>query len=139
MPAARTIKTNTTSKAGRNASKDASSKISLLILDYTRLKTRLLIFWSFAHVAKEPKEKRAPSAYNIFVKEQMPLWKAAHPAAPHSEAMKGIGEIWAKHADNPNKGQPRKERKPKATKAMKSNKTSSPAAGSSSTALSSDL
>ncbi|KAG8848862.1 hypothetical protein FRB96_000994 [Tulasnella sp. 330] len=113
MPAARTIKTNTTSKAGRNASKDAS--------------------------AKEPKEKRAPSAYNIFVKEQMPLWKAAHPTAPHSEAMKGIGEIWAKHADNPNKGQPRKERKPKATKAMKSNKTSSPAAGSSSTALSSDL
>ncbi|KAG8993738.1 hypothetical protein FRB94_006373 [Tulasnella sp. JGI-2019a] len=70
MPAARTEKIITTAKASKNASKKGDG-------------------------TKPPKEKKPPSAYNLFVKEQMPIWKAANRDAPPKDAMKAIGEMQA--------------------------------------------
>ncbi|KAG8908428.1 hypothetical protein FRB99_006633 [Tulasnella sp. 403] len=65
----------------------------------------------------EQKPKRAPSAYNLFYKEQYPIWKANNPTASAKEAMGAIGALWADHPENPNRGKPKKERKPKKAKA----------------------
>lgn len=74
MPAARTEKT-TASKAGKNASKDGAGQSVLFpMVPYHSTDASFLVV--FRRVAKEVKEKRAPTAYNIFVKEQMPIWKA---------------------------------------------------------------
>ncbi|KAF7300174.1 hypothetical protein MKEN_01341000 [Mycena kentingensis (nom. inval.)] len=63
-----------------------------------------------------PKEKRPPSAYNLFVKENMPIWKAANEGKSHKDAMAGIAAMWRDSPENPNRG---KEPKPKAPKAAK--------------------
>ncbi|KAF9072806.1 hypothetical protein BDP27DRAFT_389676 [Rhodocollybia butyracea] len=53
------------------------------------------------NTAKEPKEKRPPSAYNVFVKEQLPIWKSEHPDVSAKEAMKGVRALWASAEENP--------------------------------------
>lgn len=47
--------------------------------------------------AKESKPKRAPSAYNIFVKENMARAKAENPEAKGSELFKIIAIMWNDH------------------------------------------
>ncbi len=41
-----------------------------------------------------PKEKRPPTAYNIFVKEKCPEIKEANPEMDNKEILKEIGRIW---------------------------------------------
>ena len=41
-----------------------------------------------------PKEKRPPTAYNIFVKEKRPEIKEANPEMDNTEIFKEIGRIW---------------------------------------------
>jgi hypothetical protein len=48
-------------------------------------------------VEKKQKIKREPTAYNIFVKEKMPIFKQEHPDKPAKELMKLIGEEWKKN------------------------------------------
>jgi len=43
---------------------------------------------------KEEKQKREPSAYNNFMKEQMPIFKAKNPDINARELMKEIGKLW---------------------------------------------
>ena len=42
----------------------------------------------------EPKKKREPTKYNIFVKEQMPLIKEEFPDLNRQDLMRKIGEMW---------------------------------------------
>ena len=43
---------------------------------------------------EEPKKKREPTAYNLFVKEHMPLVKQEFPELFRQDLMKKVGEIW---------------------------------------------
>ncbi|EJD51700.1 hypothetical protein AURDEDRAFT_111742 [Auricularia subglabra TFB-10046 SS5] len=56
------------------------------------------------------KKTRAPSAYALFVKEQMPIWKANNPEKKHTAAMKEIAALWADSDKNPNKGKAKGEK-----------------------------
>lgn len=42
----------------------------------------------------EEKKKREPTAYNLFVKEKMPLLKEEFPNLSRQDLMKKVGEIW---------------------------------------------
>jgi len=42
----------------------------------------------------EPKKKREPTAYNLFVKEQMSIVKEEFPDLNRQDLMKKVGEIW---------------------------------------------
>ena len=42
----------------------------------------------------EEKKKKEPSAYNLYLKEQMPIVKEEFPDLPGRELMKKIGEMW---------------------------------------------
>ncbi|KAJ3717281.1 hypothetical protein DFJ43DRAFT_1099642 [Lentinula guzmanii] len=66
--------------------------------------------------SKDPKEKRPPSAYNIFVAEKMKSWKADNPGANAKDAMKAVGAMWANAEENPNRGKPPKSKKAKTPK-----------------------
>jgi predicted hydrocarbon binding protein len=44
---------------------------------------------------ENPKEKKAPTAYNIFVKENMSAVKEKYPELNNQERMSKIGELWA--------------------------------------------
>lgn len=39
----------------------------------------------------EPKSKKVPSPYNLFVKAQLPVWKEANPGKSAKEAMSAVG------------------------------------------------
>ena len=43
---------------------------------------------------EEPKKKREPTAYNIFVKENMPLVKEEFPELSRQDLMRKVGEMW---------------------------------------------
>jgi len=47
----------------------------------------------------EPKKKREPTLYNLFVKEQMPLVKEEFPDLNRQDLMRKIGENWKAHKD----------------------------------------
>jgi hypothetical protein len=42
----------------------------------------------------EPKKKREPTAYNLFVKEQMSIVKEEFPELNRQDLMRKIGEMW---------------------------------------------
>jgi len=42
----------------------------------------------------EPKKKREPTAYNLFVKEQMSIVKEEFPDLNRQDLMKKVGELW---------------------------------------------
>ena len=42
----------------------------------------------------EPKKKREPTAYNLFVKEQMSIVKDEYPDLNRQDLMKKVGELW---------------------------------------------
>ena len=42
----------------------------------------------------EPKKKRQPTAYNLFVKEQMTIVKEKFPDLNRQDLMRKIGELW---------------------------------------------
>ncbi|KAF5392516.1 hypothetical protein D9757_002226 [Collybiopsis confluens] len=52
------------------------------------------------------KEKRAPTAYNIFISNHMSEWKASNPGSKNKDAMKALGAMWATSEENPNRGKP---------------------------------
>ena len=41
-----------------------------------------------------PKKKREPTAYNLFVKEKMPIIKEEFPELSRQDLMKKVGELW---------------------------------------------
>ncbi|KIY44234.1 hypothetical protein FISHEDRAFT_62402 [Fistulina hepatica ATCC 64428] len=51
-----------------------------------------------------PKEKRPPSAYNLFVKEHIKKWKEENPEKPQKEAMAAIAVLWRNAPENPKCG-----------------------------------
>ncbi|KAJ7082406.1 hypothetical protein B0H15DRAFT_952495 [Mycena belliarum] len=65
------------------------------------------------------KAKRPPSAYNNYVKEHMPKWRAENPDAPYRDGMGAVAALWANAPENPKRGQPVAKRAPKAAKEPK--------------------
>tara|TARA_B100001540_G_scaffold315818_1_gene344029 strand:+ start:718 stop:1023 length:306 start_codon:yes stop_codon:yes gene_type:complete len=41
-----------------------------------------------------PKKKREPTAYNLFVKEKMPIIKEEFPDLSRQDLMRKVGEMW---------------------------------------------
>ncbi|KAJ7231159.1 hypothetical protein B0H12DRAFT_217902 [Mycena haematopus] len=77
------------------------------------------------------KKKREPSAYNIFVRTNLPKWNEAHPDRK-KEGMGEVAKLWANAEENPNRGKPvtkkgapkaAKEAKPKAAAAKSKSKS----------------
>ncbi|KAI1321608.1 hypothetical protein EDD11_003088 [Mortierella claussenii] len=56
-----------------------------------------------AAVAEPPKKKM--SAYNTFMKEELPKYKAKHAGVEHKEAFKQVAIMWKKSPQNPKRGQ----------------------------------
>lgn len=50
---------------------------------------------------KAPKEKRAPSPYNVFMKSELTAVKKANPSLDHKEAFKVAAGNWATSPQNP--------------------------------------
>ena len=48
---------------------------------------------------EEPKKKREPTAYNLFVKEHMPIVKEGFPELSRQDLMKKVGEMWKAQKD----------------------------------------
>lgn len=88
---------------------------------------RLYIYVS---TSVEAKTKRAPTAYNLFVKEHMKSYLSDNPGKTNKDAMKHvrpilplallfthnylqIGALWKDAPENPRRGQAVKERPPK--------------------------
>ncbi|KAJ3308605.1 Axial regulator YABBY 4 [Blyttiomyces sp. JEL0837] len=47
------------------------------------------------------KGTRAPSAYNLFMKNELPRVKAANPTMSHKDAFKVAASNWKSSAENP--------------------------------------
>lgn len=47
--------------------------------------------------------KRPPSAYNLFMKAELPKFKEANPGVSHKDAFKKVAESWKTHPSNPKK------------------------------------
>eukprot|EP00401_Gymnodinium_catenatum_P049354 CAMPEP_0117462588 /NCGR_PEP_ID=MMETSP0784-20121206/3132_1 /TAXON_ID=39447 /ORGANISM="" /LENGTH=62 /DNA_ID=CAMNT_0005256359 /DNA_START=71 /DNA_END=259 /DNA_ORIENTATION=- len=50
---------------------------------------------------KAPKEKRAPTPYNIFMKSELAKIKKTNPNMDHKEAFKVAAGNWASSSQNP--------------------------------------
>merc|ERR1711918_323342 len=45
--------------------------------------------------AKKDKVPRPPSAYNLFMKKELPAWKKKNPKADHKEAFAAVAKMWS--------------------------------------------
>lgn len=41
------------------------------------------------------------SAYNKYMKDQLPKYKASNPGKNHKDAFRAVAELWAKAPENP--------------------------------------
>ncbi|KZV66177.1 hypothetical protein PENSPDRAFT_755888 [Peniophora sp. CONT] len=64
----------------------------------------------------KPKEKREPTAWDKFRKEENQRLKDNEPGLDAETRRKQVSETWLNHVDNPNRGKPRKPRAPKKKK-----------------------
>ncbi|KAG0288204.1 hypothetical protein BGZ97_006884 [Linnemannia gamsii] len=49
------------------------------------------------------RSKRQPTAYNLYIKDGLPKYKAAHPNVEHKEAFRQVAYLWKYAAENPNR------------------------------------
>ncbi|KAG0288452.1 hypothetical protein BGZ96_007796 [Linnemannia gamsii] len=49
------------------------------------------------------RSKRQPTAYNLYIKDELPKYKAAHPNVEHKEAFRQVAYLWKHAAENPNR------------------------------------
>ncbi|KAF9289043.1 hypothetical protein BKA57DRAFT_498560 [Linnemannia elongata] len=52
----------------------------------------------------EPAKKKM-SAYNTFMKEELPKYKSKNPGVDHKEAFKHVAGLWKNSPANPKRGQ----------------------------------
>ncbi|KAJ7661338.1 hypothetical protein DFH06DRAFT_373060 [Mycena polygramma] len=90
-------KTATTTKT-KTATKDANTKTKAKKADDGGEKT-----------------KRAPSAYNIYVSENLKKWNEANPDKK-KQGMAAVAAMWKDAPENPNRGKTVEKRAPKAKK-----------------------
>jgi len=69
-----------------------------------KLAERKTIYQAYAskhggNAEKDDKPKRAPSAYNIFMKENQPIVKAKNPTITQKEIMVIVGKLWSNLSD----------------------------------------
>ncbi|KAF8927102.1 hypothetical protein EDD21DRAFT_413937 [Dissophora ornata] len=57
-----------------------------------------------AAAAAEPPKKKM-SAYNTFMKEELPKYKAKHAGVEHKEAFKQVAIMWKNSPNNPKRSQ----------------------------------
>ncbi|KIP05429.1 hypothetical protein PHLGIDRAFT_36458 [Phlebiopsis gigantea 11061_1 CR5-6] len=67
-----------------------------------------------AATAKPTKAKRAPSAYNLWMKDNLKLYKEKNPGTAQKDAMKAVGAMWRDAPENPRRGEEPKTRTKKA-------------------------
>ncbi|KAF5351414.1 hypothetical protein D9758_013509 [Tetrapyrgos nigripes] len=67
--------------------------------------------------AGEKKQKRPPSAYNLYIKNNSAKWKEENPGKKQSEMMKEMAVLWKDADENPNKGREPKPKKKKSDSA----------------------
>lgn len=122
-----------------NSSSESSTKVATKGANdkTTKPSTRCYPSSSFFHadssLLEEPKEKRAPTPYNLFVKANLPKWKAENSDKPSKEAMAGlrrralfefpllmtcpkVAALWKDAPENPKRGKEVVPRKKKAAK-----------------------
>ncbi|KAJ7683103.1 hypothetical protein B0H17DRAFT_1205341 [Mycena rosella] len=56
--------------------------------------------------------RRAPSPYNVYIKENRESRVAAHPGRPRTDGMSAGADMWANAPDHPKRGQPVDKRAP---------------------------
>ncbi|KAF8933917.1 hypothetical protein BGZ47_010593 [Haplosporangium gracile] len=47
--------------------------------------------------------KRQPTVYNLYIKDKLPKYKAAHPNVGHKDAFRQVAYLWKYAAENPNR------------------------------------
>lgn len=63
------------------------------------------------------KSTRAPSAYNLWMKDNLKKYKEEHPEVAQKDIMKAVGALWKDAPENPRRGQEPKARTKKAPQA----------------------
>ncbi len=82
---------------------------------------------SEADAEVKPKTKRAPSAYNIYIKDKIAELRISDPGLKPQEYMKmAVAEYNIEHPKPENEEKPKKERKPRQKKADKAEKEEKP-------------
>ncbi|KDQ06730.1 hypothetical protein BOTBODRAFT_60457 [Botryobasidium botryosum FD-172 SS1] len=67
----------------------------------------------------EPKEKRPPTNYQLFMKNNITSYKESHPGISHKDAFKEVALLWKDAEENPNRGGTAPVKKPAAKKKAK--------------------
>ncbi|KAF9320572.1 hypothetical protein BGZ91_004703 [Linnemannia elongata] len=49
------------------------------------------------------RSKRQPTAYNLYIKDELPKYKATHPNIEHKEAFRQVAYLWKYASENPNR------------------------------------
>lgn len=71
---------------------------------------------------KTPGEKKPITAYQQYMKDQLPIWKSSNPDVPHKDAFSAVAKLWKEADENPNKGKESKPKEPKTKAPPKSKK-----------------
>ncbi|KAK3825968.1 MAG: hypothetical protein J3Q66DRAFT_385049 [Benniella sp.] len=69
------------------------------------LHSTLFLSLSLFSAPESSSKKKKMSAYNTFMKEELPKYKAKHPDVEHKEAFKQVAILWKNSSLNPKKGQ----------------------------------
>lgn len=77
--------TETKTRSARKATTEKRTKKGMILCAYS-----LAFFILFTDPDAEPKSKKAPSPYNLFVKAQLPIWKEANPGKSAKDAMSAV-------------------------------------------------
>ena len=78
-----------------NSGKKTSKKLNTDETDETKVKkTKVKKSKSSDDESSEPKKKREPTLYNLFVKENMSVVKEEFPELSRQDLMRKVGELW---------------------------------------------
>ena len=80
--------TVTKTRSARKATTEKRTKKGMILRAYTLVSPILLTNISLSDA--EPKSKKVPSPYNLFVKAQLPIWREANPGKSAKDAMSAV-------------------------------------------------
>ncbi|KAF9651482.1 hypothetical protein BDM02DRAFT_3184486 [Thelephora ganbajun] len=86
----------------------------------------------------EPKSKKVPSPYNLFVKAQLPIWREANPGKSAKDAMSAVSVMWKDSPENPKNAPGGEKKEPKAKKSASKTASKSSSKKADKESLSSD-
>ena len=80
--------TETKTRSARKATTEKRTKKGTIPRAYTLVSVAL--FTDLSPSDAEPKSKKVPSPYNLFVKAQLPIWREANPGKTAKDAMSAV-------------------------------------------------